>query len=100
MWNFKQIVNMKKLLIAALLLYSVMGFSQKPDTWKIFHNRKEIAAFKIDEANDEHRVVLLNRALEEPGFVIINYSPLSDQKNWLRTFFIIDEKGTELKKIN
>ena len=90
---------MKKLICVVLLLSSVSAFTQKADSWKVFHNRKEVENFKLDDTNDEHRVVLLNRSLEEPGFVIITYTPMSDQKNWKRTFFITDANGTELKKI-
>lgn len=88
---------------AALLLFisisSLTVMTQKYDSWKIFHNRKEVAAFNLKkESTDERKVLLLNRSLEDPGFFIIEYSPASAQTDWVRSISICDSSDKELKK--
>ncbi len=85
-------------MVLALLL-STFLMAQKTDSWKIYHNRKEVASFKFKEGADERRLVLLNRALDEPGFLIITYTPVSKQSDWVRQFIITDSTDKELKKI-
>ncbi len=92
---------MKRVSIAiCTLIFSASVMAQKTDSWKVFHNRKEVASFKFSEDNDERRLVLLNRALEEPGFVIITFKPAAEQADWNRNFVITDSIGKELKKFN
>jgi hypothetical protein len=89
------------LLIGTLLVFT--GSAQKRskvDSWEIFHNRKEIASFKFAEDNDERKVLLLNRSLDEPGFLIITYKPAKEHADWVRSYVITDSTGNELKKFD
>lgn len=82
-----------------VFLFSLTAFSQKYDSWKLYHNRKEIAAFNLKkETNDERKVLLLYRSLDEPGFLIFEYEPASAQKDWIRTITFTDSADKELKK--
>ena len=87
------------ILVTILLLSSFVN-AQKTDSWTIHHNRKEVGAFKLKDGADENRLVLLNRALDEPGFVIITYKASGDQAGWSRHFVITDSVGKELKKFD
>ena len=89
-----------KLIFSILVpLFSLTAMAQKYDSWEIFHNRKEVASFNLKkESEDEKKVLLLNRALEEPGFFIITYTPAAEQADWTRNFVISDSTGKDLRK--
>jgi len=91
-----------KLIFSILVpLFSLTAMAQKYDSWEIFHNRKEVASFNLKkESEDEKRVLLLNRALEEPGFFIITYTPAAEQAAWTRNYVICDSTGKELRKFD
>jgi hypothetical protein len=86
-------------LLLFIPLFPLLAMAQKYDSWKIFHNRKEVASFNLKkESTDERKVLLLNRSLEDPGFFIIKYSPASAQADWIRSISICDSSDKELKK--
>ena len=61
---------MKLIFSILVLVFSLTTMAQKYDSWEIFHNRREVASFNLKkETEDEKKVLLLNRALEEPGFL-------------------------------
>lgn len=93
---------MKKLLILALLFLSSFGvFSQKYDSWSIFHNRKEAGSFNLKkETDDERKVVLLNITLEGPGFFVIEFTPIKAQADWIRTIAFLDSNEKTIKTYN
>jgi len=92
---------MKFIFSILVLLFSLTAMSQKYDSWEIFHNRKEVASFNLKkESEDENKVLLLNRALDEPGFFIITYSPAAEHADWTRNFVICDSTGRELRKFD
>ena len=85
----------------SFLFITANVMAQKYDSWEIFHNRKKVAEFsQKKETDDERRILLLRRALDEPGFFIITYSPMKDQADWIRSFVICDSSDKELKKFN
>lgn len=86
------------LIVTLLNTAPIVAQKQKTDSWEIFHNRKEVATFKYSDDNDERKIVLLNRSLDEPGFFIITYKPVPDQEEWNRNFVITDSNGRDLKK--
>lgn len=84
-----------------VFLFPLFMTAQKYDSWEIFHNRKDVKAFnQKKETDDERRILLLKRSLEEPGFFIITYTPVSEQKDWVRSFLICDSSDKELKKFD
>jgi len=92
---------MRRILLILISFLSLNAMAQKYDSWKIFHNRKEVASFNLKkETGDENRILLLNRTLEEPGFFIITYTPAGDQEDWVRSFAITDSADKELKRFN
>ena len=92
---------MKWIFFIIIPLFSLTAMAQKYDSWEIFHNRKEVASFSLKkETEDEKKVLLLNRALEEPGFFIITYTPASDHADWTRNYVICDSTGKELRKFD
>lgn len=94
---------MKSLIIYIIALFSfITGFSQKYDSWEIFHNRKKVAGFNDRKQKDsENKILLLKRALDEPGFFIITYSPASgEQEDWSRSFAVCDSTDRELRRYN
>ncbi len=93
---------MKKLILIQLIFFiSTTVIAQKYDSWKIFHNRKEEAAYNLKkESTDERKVLLLSRNLEGPGFFIIEYTPASAQADWVRTIAFFDTSGNQIKAFN
>jgi hypothetical protein len=93
---------MKKIkTVFPLLLLTVFSSAQKYESWKIFHNRNEAASFNLKkESGDENRVVLLNRDLDEPGFFVIEFTPVKEQAGWLRSFALVDKSDATLKEFN
>lgn len=92
---------MKLIFSILVLVFSLTTMAQKYDSWEIFHNRREVASFNLKkETEDEKKVLLLNRALEEPGFFIITYTPASEYADWTRNFVICDSTGKELRKFD
>lgn len=75
--------------------------AQKYDSWKIFHNRKEIASFNLKkETEDEREVVLLNRILEGPGFLVLEFTPNKEQAEWIRTIAFVDSNDNNIRVYN
>ena len=92
---------MKLIFSILVLVFSLTTMAQKYDSWEIFHNRREVASFNLKkETEDEKKVLLLNRALEEPGFFIITYTPASEYADWTRNFVICDSTGKEIRKFD
>lgn len=88
-------------LIITLVFFSLTCQSQKYDSWKIFHNRKELASFNNKkESADERRVVLLNRSIDDPGFFIIEFKPAGEEKEWIRTIAFLDSNDRIIKEYN
>ena len=79
-------------LFFTLLIITGSTMAQEFDSWKIYHNRKEVSSFSDKEqTDDERKVVLLKRFLEGPGFVIFEIKPASAQADWLRTIAFYDK---------
>jgi hypothetical protein len=75
--------------------------AQKYDSWKIFHNRKQVGSFNLKkETVNENRVVLLNRTLEGPGFLLIEFTPNEEQAEWIRTIAFADSTDKTIKEYN
>ncbi len=75
-----------------MLFVSVSASCQEYDSWKIYHNRKEVSRFNDRDDNPEERkVVLLNRFLEGPGFLIFEFRPAAGQSDWIRTIAFYDK---------
>jgi hypothetical protein len=93
---------MKKLLLLhTYFLFSIIVMAQKYDSWKIFHNRKEIASFNLKkETDDERAVVLLNRILEGPGFLVLEFTPNKAQAEWIRTIAFLDSNDNNIREYN
>lgn len=92
---------MRRIILLLISFLSLTAMAQKYDSWEIFHNRKEVASFNLKkETDDEKKILLLNRDLEEPGFFIITYTPTADHSNWIRSFAITDSTGKELRKFD
>lgn len=93
---------MKKYILIQLIFFiSTTVIAQKYDSWKIFHNRKEEAAYNLKkESTDERRVVLLSRNLEGPGFFIIEFTPAAAQADWIRTIAFFDTSGKQIRAFN
>ena len=92
---------MKLIFSILVLVFSLTTMAQKYDSWEIFHNRREVASFNLKkETEDEKKVLLLNRALEEPGFFIITYTPAAEYADCTRNFVICDSTGKELRKFD
>ena len=91
----------KYLLFYSFFLISSSVIAQKYDSWSLFHNRKEIGSYNLKkETDDERRIVLLNRALEGPGFFIIEYTPAAAQADWVRTIAFFDTSDKQIKAFN
>lgn len=93
---------MNRLIIfIALILTSIFGFAQEYNSWNIYHNRKEVSKFNDKkEPKDDRRVVLLNRLLEGPGFFIVEFNPVEDQKDWIRTIGFFDSSDKSIKEFS
>lgn len=92
---------MRGLFLTLLYFISLGAMAQKYDSWKIFHNRKETASFNLKkETNEERKILILNRQLDEPGFFIITYTAADEQADWLRSFAICDSTDKELKRFD
>jgi hypothetical protein len=73
--------------------------AQKYDSWKLFHNRKEIGSFNLKkETTDEREVVLLNRILEGPGFFVLEFTPNEAQAEWIRTIAFLDSNDNNIRE--
>jgi hypothetical protein len=84
-----------------VILLSISGRSQKYDSWSVFHNRKEVGSFNNKkETDDERRVVLLNITLDGPGFFVIEFSPMKEQADWIRTIAFLDSNGKTIREFN
>ena len=75
--------------------------AQKYDSWKIYHNRKLSGAFNLKkEITSENKVVLLNRILEGPGFIVIEFTPRKDEEEWIRSIAFFDPADKNIKEYN
>jgi hypothetical protein len=91
----------KPVLYILALIFSVSVKAQSYDSWKIYHNRKEVSKFNNKkETGDEKRVVLLNRILEGPGFFIIEYTPNEEEAEWIRNIGFFDTSGKSIREFN
>lgn len=73
--------------------------AQSYDSWEIYNNRKEVSKFNNkNETNDERRVLLLNRNLEGPGFFIIEFKPVAEQSEWIRTIGFFDSTDKSIRE--
>lgn len=78
-----------------------MVFSQNYDSWKVYHNRKEVSSFNgKKETGDERKIVLLNRLMEGPGFFIIEFTPAEAQSDWIRTIGFFDTSDNSIREFN
>jgi hypothetical protein len=86
-------------LLPFIFSLSVVVFAQKYDSWTFFHNRKEVGEFNLKkETNDERKVVLLNRTLEGPGFLVITFTPKKDEADWIRNIAFTDSSGKTIRE--
>jgi len=94
--------SMKGLLFYIPLIFlSLSGKSQKYDSWSVFHNRKEAGSFNSKkETDDERKVILLNIVLDGPGFFVIEFTPMKEQAEWIRTIAFLDSNGKTLREYN
>ena len=93
-------MNKAVIFILAIFL-STAVFSQSYDSWKIYHNRKEVLTFNTKkETTDERRVVLLNRFMEGPGFFIIEFTPSEVEAEWIRTIGFYDSTDNPIREYN
>jgi hypothetical protein len=85
--------------ISFLVLLSTSAFAQKYDSWTFFHNRKEIGEFNLKkETDDERRVVVLNRTLEGPGFLVLEFTPKKSEADWIRNIAFVDSGGKTIRE--
>ena len=93
---------MKKIFfLIPFLIFSATVIAQSYDSWKIYHNRKLAGSFNLKkETNNENKVVLLNRTLEGPGFVVIEYTPNADEAEWIRTIAFVDSSDKNIREYN
>jgi hypothetical protein len=93
---------MKKFfLLFASFLFSTILMAQKYDSWSVYHNRKEIGSFNNKkETDDEKKVVLLNILLDGPGFFVIEFTPMKEQADWIRTIAFLDSNGKTIREYN
>ena len=92
---------MKIILLISSFIFSASIMAQKYDSWTIYHNRKEVGSFNLKkETNDENRVVLLNRTLEGPGFLVIEFTPNEEQAEWIRTIAFVDSSDKNIREYN
>lgn len=93
---------MKKIIFYISFFFSVISVNaQKYDSWKVYHNRKEVGSFNLKkETNNENKIVLLNRTLEGPGFVVIEFTPNEEQAEWIRTIAFVDSSDNTIKEYN
>src|SRR4030095_982196 len=86
--------------IAALFLGASLQ-AQSYDSWNVYHNRREVSKFNNKkEPKDERKILLLNRFLEGPGFFIIEYTPASEQSEWIRTIGFFDSSDKAIREYN
>ena len=91
----------KLVLTLALLFFAATTNAQSYDSWNVYHNRKEVSKFtNKKETDDERRVVLLNRFLEGPGFVIFEFIPAKDQEDWIRTIAFYDSSDKSIREFS
>jgi hypothetical protein len=93
---------MKKLIfLIPLFIFSTTVMAQKYDSWKLYHNRKLAGSFNLKkETNNENKVVLLNRTLEGPGFLVIEFTPNEEQAEWIRTIAFVDSSDKNIREYN
>ena len=93
---------MTKLLFFILALAAtIVLHAQSYDSWEIYQNRKEVSKFNNKkETDDERRVVLLNRFLEGPGFVIFEFKPNQAESEWIRTIAFYDSTDKLIRDFN
>jgi len=92
---------MKIILLILSFIFSATIMAQKYDSWTVYHNRKEMGSFNLKkETNDENRVVLLNRTLEGPGFLVIEFTPNEEQAEWIRTIAFVDSSDKNIREYN
>lgn len=91
----------KNLFLLACFLYTTFSMAQKYDSWSVYHNRKEVGSFNNKkETNDERKVVLLNILLDGPGFFVIEFTPVKEQADWIRTIAFLDSSGKTIREYN
>ena len=87
--------------LITVIFLSVSVRAQKYDSWSVFHNRKEIGSFNLKkEKVDERKVVLLNITLDGPGFFVIEFTPMKEQAEWIRTIAFLDSNGKTIREVN
>jgi hypothetical protein len=92
---------MKIILFISSFIFSATIMAQSYDSWKIYHNRKLSGSFNLKkETNNENKVVLLNRTLEGPGFLVIEFSPNKEQAEWIRTIAFVDSSDNSIREYN
>ena len=93
---------MKKIIfLTSLLIFSICVTAQSYDSWKVYHNRKLSGSFNLKkETNNENKVVLLNRILEGPGFLVIEFTPNEEQAEWIRSIAFVDTADRAIKEYN
>jgi len=91
---------MKNLFIFSFfLLLSTSVLAQKYDSWTFFHNRKEIGSFNLKKETDDVRsVVILNRIMEGPGFLVVEFIPKKDEAEWIRNMAFVDSSGKTIRE--
>ena len=73
---------MVRLFLFTSILFSVTVQAQSYDKWEIYQNRKEVSTYNNKkETPDERKILLLNRALEGPGFFVIEFTPAAGRRN-------------------
>ena len=86
-------------LLPIIFSLSIVVSAQKYDSWAFFHNRKEIGEFNLKkETEDQREVTLLNRILEGPGFLVIQFTPKKDEADWIRTIAFTDSSGKSIRE--
>ena len=92
---------MAKLFLYIFILFSATVQAQSYDKWEIYQNRKEVSKFNNKkETSDEKRVLLLNRFLEGPGYFVIEFTPATEQAEWIRTIAFYDSTDKEIREYN
>jgi len=85
---------MKKLLLLALSVLSVL-YMNAQDSWKVKLNNKVILATGQIDDNANTRKVKLSE-WKKNGFLEVAYSGEKPQPGWVRTFYFLDETGNEI----
>ena len=91
----------RSILYPMILLLAISTNAQSYNSWKVYHNRREVSEFNDKkEPTDERRVVLLNRLLDGPGFFIIEFTPMKDQADWIRTIGFYNAADSSIREYN